>query len=289
MKKYAILILLAFGAVSCGTFGLYSSDNSIVLASVGDAELRSSELENIYSGSLTKEDSAATRDAYVASWIRGQVKLQAAERVLAQANAADIDQMVDDYRNQLLTYKYENDYIETHIDTTVTKAQISEYYKGNKDNFRLVGPLVKARVVRLPAGLRQSKKLEDMFRSDKEATMADFINICQKNDYRFDDFKNQWVDFSIVLQHIPFPQKNFDEFLKKQKFYDVSDTEWKYLMRIDEYMLSGSISPAEREREAIVKIIKNLRRTELLRTLDDSLYKAATDLKLIKIETNEKN
>ncbi|MEF9949683.1 MAG: hypothetical protein RR752_00720 [Mucinivorans sp.] len=285
--KYVISCVASFALAACGTFGLYSGDSSELVATVGDAELRSSALEHIYSGTLSVEDSVKVREAFVAAWIRSEIKRQEAEKVLEGEDAKDVERMTKEYRAQLLTYKFENDYIAAHIDTTITDAQISEYYKANSDNFRLAGPLVKACVVRIPSGLRQSKRLEEMFRSDKKSTTEDFMNICQKNNYRIDDFSSQWTDFALVLQHLPFPQKNFDEFLEKSKFYDVSDDEWRYMMRIDQYMLSGELSPEDREREVIIKILKNLRRGDLLRTLDDSLYRRAQAEHLIKIETNQ--
>lgn len=287
MINYIKLTIVAGAMVSCGTFGLYSGDNSKVVASVGQVELRSSALEKIYSGVLSAEDSVKVRQAFINNWVRTEVKRQEAERALQDERAEDVDRMVEEYRTKLLTFKYENDYIDAHLDTTITESQISEYYNKNSDNFRLSGPLVKAYVVRIPTGLRQSKRLEDMFRSEKASLMEDFINICQKNDYRVSDFSHEWTDFAAVLQHLPFPQKNFDEFLKKQKFYDVSDDEWRYMMRIDDYMLSGTLSPKDRESAVITKILHNLRRGELLRALEDSLYTVAQREQIIKIELDE--
>lgn len=288
MRKYIAILLLGLSAVGCDTFGLYDSDNSTVVASVGEVELRSSALEDIYTQGMSQKDSLNARQAYVSSWIKSEIKRQEAEKVLSGSKMQDLERMVNDYRTELLSYKYENEYIDNRLDTIVTDEQISQYYKANKENFRLAGPLVKARIVKIPAGLRQSKKLEDMFRGDKQSLMDDFINICQKNNYRLDDFTAQWTDFSVVLQHIPFTQKNFDEFLKKTNFYEVSDDEWKYMMKIEQYMLPGEISPLEREKEMIVKILKNVRRSELLRNLDDSLYNAAQTNKLITKETSNK-
>lgn len=274
--KHILLGMVLWGLGSCGTFGLYSGEQSAVVASVGNIELRASALEGIYSGVLSPEDSAKVRDAFIASWIRDEIRRQQAEKALAgEEQEAQIERMVREYRAQLITFAYENDFIAHRIDTTVTAAQIDKYYSDHSDDFRLVGPLVKAVVVRLPSGLRQSKRLEDLFRSDRESAREDFMRICQKNDYRVDDFSTQWTDFGVVLQHLPFAQKNFDEFLKKSKFYEVSDDEWKYMMRIDAYMPTGALSPREREEGTIVKILRNLRRGELLTALDDSLHQVA--------------
>lgn len=277
MKCKAILLVVVLWALgSCGTFGLYSGEQSAVVASVGSVDLRASALEGIYTGVLSAQDSTKVRDAFINAWIRGEVRRQQAEQALAgEEQEAQIERMVREYRAQLLTFAYENDFIAHRIDTTITTTQIDKYYTDHSDDFRLVGPLVKAVVVRLPSGLRQSKRLEDMFRSDRDAQREDFMRICEKNNYRVDDFSAQWTDFGTVLQHLPFAQKSFDDFLKRSKFYEVSDDEWKYMMRIDAYMPTGALSPREREVGAIVKILRNLRRGELLTALDDSLHKAA--------------
>lgn len=279
------LIFAAILLVSCGKFGLYSGDNSAVLATVGDVELRAAELDHIYSGVITTEDSVSVRQAYVNSWVRNEVKRQAAEKAIEQqgGSAAKIDNMVKQYRMQLITYKFENDFIASHVDTTITEEQIDTYYKANSDNFRLAGPLVKAVVVRLPSGLRQSKRLEDMFKKPNGDSKDEFLNICQKNNYRVDDFSSEWTDFSIVLQHIPFGQSNFDEFLKTKSYYEVADDDYKYMMRIEGYLPSGSLSPKQREKDNITKILHNLRRAELLKSLDDSLLNVAKSEKLITI------
>lgn len=290
MYRFSILsfvvLVVAVTLSSCGKFGLYSGDKSTVVATVGDVELRSSALEHIYSGILSTGDSASVREAYINSWVRAELKRQAAEKAIEESgeSAAEIEKMVRDYRTQLLTYKFEREFINSRVDTTITSTQIDDYYKANSDNFRLAGPLVKAMIVRLPAGLRQSKRLEEMFRSPKGGSKEEFINICQKNDYRIDDFTAEWTDFSVVLQHIPFGQNNFDDFLKSKTYYEVTDDQYKYMMSIDAYLPSGALSPESREKENIVKILHNLRRTELLKALDDSLINVAQRENLIHIQ-----
>lgn len=286
LSKPIIVILAIFALTACGKFGLYSGDSSAVMATVGDVELRSSTLEGIYRANMTKEDSAAVREQFIASWVLSEVKRQAAEQQIEgnDRNLVQIEQMVAEYRAKLLTHKFEQDYLATHIDTTITAQQIEAYYKANPDNFKLAGPLVKAIVVRIPSGLRQSKRLEDMFRKGKDAALDDFINICHKNNYRVDDFRDQWVDFSTVLQHIPFGKVNFDEFLKSKDSYEVTDDQFKYMMRIESHLLSGELSPIERETATISRILHNLRRSELLKALNDSLMQTAKSKKLIHIE-----
>lgn len=273
------LIVIIFSGVfvfsGCAKLSLYNKDNKrIVVASVGDNSLYMSDLEAIFTPEMTKSDSITTAEAFIKEWIKGELKYAAAEQAL-QSDQGDIDKMVKEYRNQLVRYRYESDYVEKHGDTVVTADQISQYYADNKQGFKLVGPVVKARVVRMPADLRGSNKMEEMFRSSDPDDRAALQNICDKNGYKYDNYSNEWVDFNVVISHLPFDVKDFDTFLRNKKFYESQDVEYKYMLYVDSYLLAGDVSPESRERKSIHKLLLYKRRAELLKALNDSLYSQA--------------
>lgn len=275
--KNSIIILFAAGVtiMGCGKLSLYSKDSkSRVVASVGDNNLYMSDLEAIFTSEMTQADSIVTAETFIKDWIRGELKYAAAEQAL-QSDQGDIDKMVNEYRNQLVRYRYESDYVEKYGDTVVTSDQISQYYNDNRESFKLVGPVVKARVVRIPADLRGSSKMEDMFRSGESTDRAAFQNICDKNGYKYDNYSNEWVDFNVVISHLPFDVKDFEGFLRNKKYYESQDDEYKYMLYVDSYLLAGDVSPESRERKGIHKLLLYKRRSELLKALDDSLYKKA--------------
>lgn len=281
----ALLCALAL-STSCNKLKLYTFDKGQVIATVGDRELYATDIAGMIEPGLPVKDSLAALESIVDTWVRKEIKNAAAEGALS-GHAHDIDEMVAQYRGALLTYKYEQDWLAGRLDTTVTTAQINDYYNANRDGFRLAGPIVKARIARIPAGLRQSRKLEEMFRSERESDRGDFLNICQKNQYRTDDFSAEWTDFSTVIQHIPFSQSNFDDFLRTRKYYEVEDDQYKYMMAIDAYRPTGDYSPMERETGNIRKIILNKRRQGLLQQLEDSLYTTARNQHRFDIKIKE--
>lgn len=289
--KVALSMMMGLFLLSgCGSFGLYDADSSAVVATVGDVELRESSLKDIYFSAATPEDSLALKEAFVNAWVLEEVRHQAAQREIEgdERSWAMIESMVEQYRSNLLSYTFEQRYLAEHIDTTVTTKQIQKYYKDNSASFRLAGPLVKAIAVRIPAGLRQSRRLEAMFTKGDEEALDDFINICNKNNYPVYDYRDSWVDFRTVLQHIPFTRKNFDDFLRSRKHYDVTDDRYKYMMRIETFLPSGAVSPIERESGTITRILRNQRRGALINELNDSLLNSATTLGVIGVVDMEK-
>ena len=91
----------------CRGRGLLSSD---VVAQVGKTVLTEEDVTAAVPAGMSGEDSLAMVENYVETWVRRQVKLQEAERVLAETGV-NIDAMVEDYRNSLLTYRLDRYYI----------------------------------------------------------------------------------------------------------------------------------------------------------------------------------
>ncbi|WP_071135383.1 hypothetical protein [Millionella massiliensis] len=286
LPNIAVLLSALILATGCNKLKLYTVDKGEVLATVGEHELYANDIASLIEPGQPLEDSLAALQSIVDTWVRKEIKTAAAEAAIS-GHGHDIEEMVAQYRSALLTYKYEQEWLNDRLDTTVTTAQINEYYEANRNVFRLAGPIVKARIARIPAGLRQSRKLEEMFRSTKEEDRNDFQNICQKNQYRTDDFSTEWTDFSTVIRHIPFSQSNFDEFLRSRSYYEVEDDQYKYMMAIDAFRPTGDYSPMERETENIRKIILNKRRQSLLTQLEDSLYTTARNNQQFEIKIKQ--
>lgn len=280
------LVGSAVAATSCNKLKLYDADKGEVIASVGGRELYASDVAGMIGAGLNRQDSLAALRSIVDTWVRKEIKTAAAEAAIS-GQGEDIEEMVAQYRSTLLSYRYEQEWLVGRLDTTVTTEQIFDYYDNNRDGFRLAGPIVKARIARIPAGLRQSRKLEEMFRSGDEGDRNDFLNICQKNQYKTEDFSTEWTDFSTVVRHIPFSQSNFDDFLRTRRFYEVEDDEYKYMMAVDLYRPTGDYSPIERETGNIRKIILNKRRQTLLGQLEDSLYNAAREDRSFEIKIKQ--
>lgn len=276
------ILILGLLAGGCTQLHLYSEDKGEVLARVGEKELYATPITRLIEPGLPQQDSLDALQSLVDNWVRKEIKTSAAEAALS-GHSEEIEEMVAQYRSALVTYQYEQEWLAERLDTAVTNQQIRDYYDQHREMFRLAGPIVKALIVRLPSGLRQSRKLEEMFRSERETDRNDFLNICQKNQYPTHDFSTEWTDFSTVVRQLPFSYSNFDDFLRTRKYYDVEDDQYKYMLVIDAYRSTGDYSPLERETDNIRKIILNKRRQSLLTTLEDSLYQAAQHQHLFEI------
>ena len=195
MKNWRAKIAVAAGVLllaGCRELPRYfSSDTTIARA--GGKELRLNDVRSVVPPGLSGEDSTAYMKVYVDRWIRKQLKLREAE-TLFSSSAGDIDRMVEEYRQALLIRQLDQHYVDRSIDTVFTADEISAYYNAHKGDFKLDRTIVKGRIVRFDASYRQAARLKTLMASKTPAYQQDFSDICEKNNFAVNDFREQWID-----------------------------------------------------------------------------------------------
>lgn len=257
------------------------------LARAGDRVLRLRDVRTVVPQGLTGEDSAAFMKVYVDRWVRKQLKLQEAE-LLFSASAEDIDKMVEEYRQALLIRKVDQYYVDRGIDTTFTDNEIAAYYDAHRGDFRLDRPVVRGRIVRIPANYRRVGKLKTLMASASAARQQDFSDICKKNDFEVTDFRDQWTDFSEFLSYLPtLRSQNYNPVLSSTAVQEMRDSYSLYYFRIDAVRREGDPIPLERLRGTIRRILFNQRQTDLIHRYEEKLYTRAVENGEVRIPSEE--
>ena len=125
MKSHHIFlfsILLIFTACR----GLSSDDK--LLVALYDKELYFSEISKALPNE--QSDSAVFVQSYIDSWIKKQLLVAQAEMNLTDA-LKDVESRINDYRNSLLIYAYQQELIKQNFDTVVSKEELQNYYDEN--------------------------------------------------------------------------------------------------------------------------------------------------------------
>ena len=99
--------------------------------------------------------------------------------------------------------------------------------------------------------------------------MADY---CSQFANKFDEFKNEWINFSELVNQLPVNISEPEKFLKQNKKIEVTDSSFLYLINIKSFKLKQELSPFEYVKNNIKKIILNNRRLQLLKNLEQDLY-----------------
>lgn len=279
MKNWRAKIAVAAGVLllaGCRELPRYfSSDTTIARA--GGKELRLNDVRSVVPPGLSGEDSTAYMKVYVDRWIRKQLKLREAE-TLFSSSAGDIDRMVEEYRQALLIRQLDQHYVDRSIDTVFTAEEISAYYNAHKSDFKLDRTIVKGRIVRFDASYRQAARLKTLMASKTPAYQQDFSDICEKNNFAVNDFREQWIDFPEFLSYLPtLRSQSYDSVLASTAVQEMRDSHSRYYFQIEAVMREGEPIPLERLSGTIRRILFNQRKGEIIRNHEEELFRRATE------------
>jgi hypothetical protein len=267
LKKSLIILLIA--ATSCSTF--FKKKSERVLARVYDDYLYESDIKGIVTPGTPARDSLVITRSYIDNWIRQRLILQQAGKNLAKEQL-DFTRQLEDYKNSLTIYAYENALVRQKLDTLVTDEETQNYYDANQQNFQLKDNIVQVQYVKLPLKSPFARQVKKLLNSDGQEERSRLADLCEKEaaDYFLDD--QNWLLFNDLLRQIPIKTYNQEDFLKNHRDLEYQDSSYLYLVRFRDFKIKESISPLSFEKQRIREIILNKRRIEMINRMQDDLY-----------------
>ena len=270
MNKTLIFLLIL--ATSCSTF--FKKKTERVLARVYDDYLYESDVKGIVTpGTLAKDSIVITR-GFIENWIRQRLILQQAQKNLTSSQL-DFAKQLENYKNSLTIYEYENARVRQTLDTLVTDEEIQSYYDANQQNFLLKDNIVQIQYVKLPLKSAWSKQVKKLLSSDNQDDKNKLADLCEKqaSDYFLDN--QNWLLFSDLLKQIPIKSYNQEDFLKNHRELEYQDSLFVYLVRFKDFKIKESTSPLSFEKQRVREIILNKRKIELISRMQDFIYASA--------------
>ena len=269
---FAALLTLA----SCRELPDYLVGDDTV-ARVGRKLLTEADIAEATPQNVPGEDSVAYVKQYVDKWIVRQLKVEEAD-VLFPSSEHDIERLVEEYRQSLLTGKVDQYYVETQMDGEVTDEDIAEYYNTHKSDFVLDRTLVKGRILRFPASYRQSKKLLEQMRkaATKQSDDKTFMEVCAKNGFDYIDNRASWVNFADFLANLPTTRtQEYDSLLDKMGIQEMKVNDLRFYFDFTSVCRKGNVAPLEVVAENIRRILITQRRSEIIKQHEQSIVNKA--------------
>lgn len=217
---------------------------------------------------LSKEDSIRAAEAFIDQWIKQNLLYEAAEKNLQESS--DIQKMVEDYRQALMVYEYQEQVLLEKLKTEVSDQDIADYYEANKQRFLSSRNLIKGIFIKVPVHSSNLKSIKNLYRKKDESSLEQLDLLCLQHAEIYENFSSDWMSFDDVMDHIP-SEIDQNKLLKSKDFLEVEDEHYCYLLRIDEYLLSGNPEPLEFVSHRIKNIIINSHKTSFLHQLEDEM------------------
>ena len=265
----SLLLLTALLFTSCHHRG----DDSPLLATVYGHELHKSDLEGLVGAGVGTEDSAAIVASYVEQWIRQTVLLAKAEKNIVD----NFDRQLNEYKNSLLIYAYEQKIVNQLLDTNVSDDQIAEYYEQHQEDFLLKSAIVKAVYVTAPVKSPAIAKLKKIIerRGFDEHDVVELEETATRHNLSGYYDADSWMPFYTLQSSIPITTYNENLYLKQNHTITLTDNDNTYMVRILDYKMSDETSPMELARDNIRSILLNNRKLDILNRLQSDLLNEA--------------
>ncbi len=248
------------------------------LARVDGHYLYVNDLKGIVPVNASSADSLMLCKSYINKWVHTQLLLQQAEKNLPE-DKLDFKKRLEEYRNSLVIYQYETEYVRQNMDTVVTEQQIDKYYWGHQKDFQLKENIVKAIYAIIDRKREDSPGLENtfwrMFHLPDSILLDSLENYAPVMAESFSADTNFWVPFNRLLKIIPIETYNQGIYLKNHRIIRLKDDSKIYLVKFVNFKMKDEISPEEMETNFIRQIILNRRKTEMINKLRTEIFNHA--------------
>ena len=264
----AIILLLLVNVL----LGCEDENKEVKLARFKNIYLYQSELFNEVPLSLNEKDSAIFVDNYIHNWLVNQMIVEKSEEMIPQ-EVISVNKKINKYKLSLISYEFEQFYINKRLDTNISNFEISEYYKNHLDDFVLNDYVVKCMYIMIPKTSKLYKDVRKNFHIENEDMVDQMIKISQNENVNFYYNPEEWIYFDDLLKEIPILEKYSKvEFIQKKKKTILEYNNNIYFVNIFDYIVKNGTSPLSFESHKIKSIILNQRANDLRKKLRLDLY-----------------
>jgi hypothetical protein len=230
---------------------------------------------------FSQGDSSGLLKSFIDKWLENQVLVVAAEEKLSDQEK-NKEKLIEDYRNSLLIYEYQQKIVKEKMDTGVTEQEIISFYEGNISTFQLRKNIVKIRYVKINKAKADVNKLRKLMQSPSPVNDSLLKAYAEKEADNFYVDTN-WLYLDDITKEIPLDENyNQQRFLSNNKFISIEENGMLYLLYIIDFRIRNATSPIEFEKEKIKDIIKYRRKLDFLKSNQKALVEKAVQNQEIK-------
>jgi hypothetical protein len=273
LKSTYLLLSLLFLLGSCNFF---DKENEEVLARVGNRYLFKKDVAHLVNEDNI-QDSASVVSSFIDNWIKKELLLQKALVNLSE-NQIDFDEQLEDYKNSLLIYAYENLLIKQKLDTVVSEQEVKAYYGKNKNNFKLKENLLKIRFIKLLASApnKDSVKLW-IFSKESDDIIQEYLSdYCRQFASNCHLDTSEWIPYSKIYNYLPRVEGLNEEYYNLGKEEIIEDSLSAVYLKVYDSHKRGEIAPMYYVEGEIKDIIVNKRKIQLLSRVREEIFEEAT-------------
>ena len=237
-----------------------------------DAYLYPDELQGLVPPGVTGQDSAQLIAAYIEQWTQQQALLYHARRNV-NINSERLEKQVEEYRNGLITFEYEQALVNQKLDTVVNDEEIQAYYQAHDALFSLKQPVFKLSYLKLKPEAPELGRVKKWLVSDdlNDLDLLEKYGSMYALDYQLQD--TGWHYASELANRLPFGRIAEKDYDKTGRIFEIIENNELYLIILHDSRFRDDRTPLKLEYNNIRNLILNKRKIELI----DQMHKLIVD------------
>ncbi len=266
--------MLAGSSTACDFFKPKHPDKSTMIARVGEHYLFAEDIGYLFQNIDSDEDSAAIAKTYVEDWIRKKLMVETAKKYLP-AEQQNLEKQIEDYRESLLIFFYEDELIRQKLDTTVTDEELEAFYQQNNSNINLDEDIMQLLYIKLPNDAPKLDSIRFLFSRLSARNEQQLIGLCYSYASEFYLKDSIWISKRQVMNKMPVDDNFLKTYRKGNAVGEVSDSLYIYLLKINDYKEKGEVAPLLFVKDRMRFMLINKRKQKLISEAYNNIYQTA--------------
>ena len=276
LLKYMCLLALPALLYACREEVSYVDRAAVTrdaLATIGDTHLYKDEVDIVYAQQGRGIDSASFVQDYVQRWAVDVLFHEKAKENVA--STAEIDRMVEKYRESLIQNLYQDRLITQQLVPTITAEEVREFYEKEQSLFELTEPYVKGFYVKLPYKNSKIRDVRNRCLRRGQDDLEELERLCSENGYEYQFFMEEWLPFVDLAHRTPLTEQQLMDRLLRKEIIEFTEGKFTYFVCADSILKRNDIKPFEMVSDEIKELLINSKKARFIKQMKRSLYEEA--------------
>ena len=172
--------------------------DAILLAQVFNYKLYYDDIKDLIQGYANAEDSMQQVRSLTDHWVRDRLLLVEAEKNFPKE--ANMNKLLEDYRQSLVLHFFEQRTIEERLDTVITEQDLQQYYAVNKEQHRLESGIFRGYYFKIKKPQSRTDKILTWWNSFPEKYFNEVLDYANKHAKTNWSDSTQWHELNMLIQ-----------------------------------------------------------------------------------------
>jgi len=244
------------------------------LVKVGNSVLTKQVLDENIPVGVSPDDSIIEAEHYIKTWVTDELMYD-----IARKNTSDmerINRLVENYRRSLVIYQYQEQLINEKVIKKINEEDLYNYYKDNKEIFKLNQYLIKGVFLKVPVEAPDIGAIRDNYKSASSSASREKLEKYRaRTGATFDYFVDKWVSFDEVKNNWPAANRNLLVLKNGHNSFEQQDEVFYYFLNVTEFLSPNDFAPFEYAMPVVQEMLVNQRKKDFLKQTEDDIYQRA--------------